>query len=67
MGWLDGKSGGRRRRLGPLAGGGPYGGRVASRFGVGLVLLHVLEQYGTGYWRFIDEHFRKEVETRAEE
>lgn len=43
-----------------------YGAELASRLGVGLVLLHVLELHKIGYWLFIDEHFRKELERKAE-
>ncbi len=44
-----------------------YAAELASRLGVGLVLLHVLETRKISLYRFLDEHFRKELEKRAEE
>jgi nucleotide-binding universal stress UspA family protein len=44
-----------------------YAAELAARLGVGLVLLHVIEAHKVGYWRFIDEHFRKELERRADD
>jgi nucleotide-binding universal stress UspA family protein len=45
-----------------------YAAELAHRLGgLPLVVLHVLETQKIGYWLFIDEHFRKELERRADE
>jgi len=67
MAWLEGKVAVAVDGSAPSQEAIRYGAELASRLGVSLVLLHVLEMHGTGYWRFIDEHFRKELEKRADE
>lgn len=67
MSWLAGKIAVALDGSAPSNAALHYGAELAQRLGVGLVLLHVIELHRTGYWRFIDEHFRKELERRAEE
>lgn len=67
MAWLEGKIAVALDGSAPSREALQYAAELASRLGVGLVLLHVLEMHKTGYWRFIDEHFRKELTARAEE
>jgi|Deesub1362A_J573_1020465.scaffolds.fasta_scaffold10356_1 nucleotide-binding universal stress UspA family protein len=38
---------------------------LASRFGAELVAVYVVEEEKVGYWRFIDEHFKKELLAKA--
>lgn len=67
MAWLEGKVAVALDGSAPSEEALKYGAELASRLGLGLVLLHVLEMHKVGYWRFIDEHFRKELERRADE
>lgn len=38
---------------------------TAGKFGAKLVVFSVVEQEKVGYWRFIDEHFKKELLNKA--
>lgn len=38
-----------------------YAVYLASKFGAQLVAVYVVEEEKVGYWRFIDEHFKKEL------
>jgi nucleotide-binding universal stress UspA family protein len=67
MSWLEGKVAVALDGSAPSNQALKYAAELASRLKLGLVLLHVLEVHKVGYWRFIDEHFRKELERRAEE
>ncbi len=42
-----------------------YAAFAASCFGSQLVAIYVVEQEKVGYWRFIDEHFKKELLQKA--
>jgi nucleotide-binding universal stress UspA family protein len=44
-----------------------YAISIASSFGSELVGIYVVEQEKVGYWRFIDEHFKKELLRKAKE
>jgi nucleotide-binding universal stress UspA family protein len=67
MAWLEGKIAVALDGSAPSNQALKYGAELASRLGVGLVLLHVLELHKIGYWLFIDEHFRKELERKADD
>jgi nucleotide-binding universal stress UspA family protein len=42
-----------------------YGIFAASRFDAKLVGIYVVEEEKIGYWRFVDEHFKKELLKKA--
>jgi nucleotide-binding universal stress UspA family protein len=42
-----------------------YGIFAASRFDAELVGIYVVEEEKIGYWRFVDEHFKKELLKKA--
>ena len=44
-----------------------YGIFSASRFDAELVGIYVVEEEKIGYWRFVDEHFKKELLKKARE
>jgi nucleotide-binding universal stress UspA family protein len=67
MDWLSGKIAVALDGSAPSRAALGYAAELAARLGSVLVLLHVIEVHKVGYWRFIDDHFRKELEKRAEE
>ncbi|MEW5725201.1 MAG: universal stress protein [Thermodesulfobacteriota bacterium] len=44
-----------------------YAVYLATKLGARLVAVYVMEEEKIGYWIFIDEHFKKELRTKAQE